>query len=216
MSTRTQTEKNAFFIWFDLEFTSLNLEEARILQVALMVTDDRLRRVAPPEEDINLCIRLEDEAACSDWVRAELPELLERCRSDEAVTIEAADRVIADRLDRLIGPPAEKVSDRPVLSGNSLHNDWALARKYLPGLMRRVHYRLLDVSSWKIVWNLRSGQPAADKDDAEWVRKHFPSEFAADGAKHDAYYDIHASVSELNYYLTQGVKMTNDEMPKPE
>lgn len=145
-------KKTSAYVWFDAEFTSLELDQARLLQVAVIVTDHQLNRIHPEEADLNLCIKLADGEPVSDWVEENLSGLVAQCRSDEAVTLEEADQQITALLDQYCGTPCNEMADRPVLAGNSVHNDWFLMRKFLPQFGSRLHYRLLDVSTIKILW----------------------------------------------------------------
>ena len=95
-----EQNKSSAYVWFDAEFTSLDLEQARLLQVAAIVTDTNLNRVAPPEADLNLCIRLEEGEVVSPWVAENLPGLVEKCRSEEAVSVGEADRRLSHKLLR--------------------------------------------------------------------------------------------------------------------
>jgi oligoribonuclease (3'-5' exoribonuclease) len=167
--------------------------------VAVVLTDTQLRRIAPPEEDVNLCIRVDDDTSISPWVAENLAGLIERCRSSEAVSVEEADRQIAVLLDRYCKTPAVEIADRPVLAGNSVHNDWFLMRKYLPQFRSRLHYRLLDVSMLKIQWQDWAEQPPFDKEDVALLNQYVPSGIAATNA-HDALFDVQASIAELAYY----------------
>ena len=92
-------KKSGGYAWFDAEFTSLELDQARLLQVAVIVTDANLQRIAPKDADLNLCIRLEEDEAVSPWVAENLSGLVEECRSAAAVSLEEADRRIAALLD---------------------------------------------------------------------------------------------------------------------
>lgn len=190
-----------FYVWFDTEYSTLELEEARLLQVAATVTDHRLQRVASATTDLNLVIRLDDEHPLSPWVSENLPNLASACRSDSAVPVATADAQLCDYLDHLVGPPMERIMDRPVLSGNSIHADWFLIRKFLPGFLDRLHYRFLDVTSIKLQWQDHFQGAPFDKEDSVMLRTHFPEAHLAEGAAlHDAYYDIQASIAELAYY----------------
>lgn len=193
-------KKSKAYVWFDAEFTSLELDHARLLQVAVIVTDTNLRRIAPPEADLNLCIRLEEGDGVSPWVAENLPVLVAQCRSAEAVSIGEADRQIAALLDRYCGIPCAEMADRPVLAGNSVHNDWFLMRKFLPMFGSRLHYRLLDVSAIKIQWQDWAGQPPFDKENIELLNRYFPAAALPSVNAHDALFDIKASIAELAFY----------------
>ncbi len=193
-------KKSSAYVWFDAEFTSLELDRARLLQVAVIITDTNLRRMAPPEADLNLCIRLEEGEAVSPWVAENLSALVEQCRSDEAVSMEEADRQIAALIDQYCGTPCKEMADRPVLAGNSVHNDWFLMRKYLPLFGSRLHYRLLDVSTLKIQWRDWVEQQPFDKESVEQLNQYFPGGGISSANAHDALFDIKASIAELAFY----------------
>ena len=199
------TEEHIFtpaYLWFDTEFTGLDIDNAQLLQVALFVTDINLNRIITPECDINLCIKLEQDAEISDWVEENLAELLTQCRSTEAVTVAEADRQLAELVDKAVGSITD-IKLRPVLAGNTVHMDMALAKKFLPQFSERLHYRLLDVSTIKLLWNDWLNEDHFEKDNAEAVQRFLPDSFTVpSSAVHDAYFDIHASLAELNYYRT--------------
>jgi len=195
-----QTRKTAAYVWFDAEFTSLELDRARLLQVAAIVTDTELNRIAPPQSDLNLCIRLEPDEQVSPWVAENLAGLVEKCRSDQAVGIDEADRRLAALLDQYCGTPCEEMDQRPVLAGNSVHNDWFLLRRFLPMFGSRLHYRLLDVSTIKIQWQDGFGGEPFDKDNAGLLNRYFPAGEIDAANAHDALFDIKASIAELAFY----------------
>jgi len=188
------------YVWFDTEFTSLELDEAQLLQVAVMLTDKNLKRITPPEEDLNFYIRLSDAVPLSPWVEKNLPELVKKCRSREAVSLEEVDAKLTDYVDRWCGTPTKTIQKRPLLAGNSIHTDWILARKFLPTFISRLHYRLLDVSALKIQWLDLTDGTEFQKDDLKTVKKYFPEADLRRLRQHDAYYDIVASAAELAYY----------------
>ena len=198
--TEHEQKKTSAYVWFDAEFTALDLDQARLLQVAAIVTDIDLNRVAPPAADLNLCIRLEEGEPVSPWVAEHLPGLVAKCRSDEAVSIQEADRALAALLDQYCGTPCESMDQRPVLAGNSVHNDWYLMRRLLPLFGSRLHYRLLDVSTIKIQWQDWAGGQPFDKDDADLLNRYFPGGGISAVNAHDALFDIKASIAELAYY----------------
>ena len=199
MSEKEQ-KKTSAYVWFDAEFTSLDLDNARLLQVAVIITDSNLKRMHPESADLNLCIRLEEGESVSPWVAENLSGLVEQCRSGAAVSLAEADRKIAELLDRYAGTPHEKLGDRPVLAGNSVHNDWHLMRRLLPEFSERLHYRLLDVSTLKIQWQDWAGGEPFDKESVDLLNAYFPGGGIDAANAHDALFDIKASIAELAYY----------------
>jgi oligoribonuclease len=188
------------YVWFDMEFTSLDLDKARVLQVSVMLTDKDLRRLTPPEDDLNLYVRVDEKTPLSPWVQKNLSDLVKKCRSRSAVPVEEIDGKLTAWVDRWCGTPIKTIQKRPLMAGNSVHNDWILARKFFPTFVSRLHYRLLDVSSLKVQWFDLAGGEEFDKQDAKLVKKYFPEADLRRLRQHDAYYDIVASAAELAYY----------------
>jgi oligoribonuclease len=197
----TQVRGDNYYVWFDTEYSGLELETAHLLQVAVLVTDIALRRVLPPEEDVRLAIRLPDDQSLSPWVEQNLPDLLKVCRSSEAVDLSTADHRLAAYVDRVAGQPAEKENQRPVLAGNSVHADWWLIRRFLPRFLSRLHYRHLDVTAFKLEWQRLHPDKEFEKENPETLSYYFPEALLpASGSRHDAYYDLQASIAELAFY----------------
>jgi len=193
--------KEKFYVWFDTEYSDLDLEKARLLQVAALITDRSLRRVLPPERDVRMVIRLPEDARLSPWVEQNLPDLALACRSSGAVDISEADARLADYVDTVAGPPAEREALRPVLAGNSVHADWWLVCRFLPRFLNRLHYRHLDVTAFKLEWQRLCPDVEFEKENPDNIRRYFPEASLPEaGSRHDAYYDVHASIAELAFY----------------
>ena len=124
--------KDSLYVWFDTEYSNLELETAALLQVAAIITDTSLRRVLPRERDVSLAIRLPHGIAASPWVEQNLPDLLKACRSSAAVDSSEADNLLSAYVDAAEGPPKDRKDERPVLAGNSIHADWWLLAAFCP------------------------------------------------------------------------------------
>jgi len=193
--------EHRFYVWFDTEYSSLELETASLLQVAAVITDTTLRRVLPRERDLRLTIKFPDGETLSPWVEQNLPELVRACRSSEAVDIAEADYRLASYIDEVAGPPAAIEKKRPVLAGNSIHEDRALIRRFLPRFLNRLNYRHLDVTALKLEWKLLRSDREFDKSNPDMIRCYFPDAvLPASFSRHDAYYDVQASIAELAFY----------------
>lgn len=191
------------YFWFDMEFTDLDPSRARILQVAALITDVDLHPVRPRDPGLNLCVRLDPDAYVSDWVQENLADLIAKCRAPDALPVAEVGQRLIQYLDDVAGPPAADIKERPALAGNSVHSDWRLAAIHFPDLQPRLSYRLLDVSTLKQQWQGWLGQPEFDKEDVNLVQEHLPFDCGnIAGQPHDAYYDILASIAELNFYRT--------------
>src|SRR5262249_2678147 len=76
--------------------------------------------------------------------------------------------------------------ERPVLAGNSIHQDRRFVRRYMPVLEKRLHYRMVDVSTIK-----------------ELARRWFPAIVAKQKQKketHRALDDIRESIAGVRFY----------------
>jgi len=191
---------SSIYLWFDTEFTSLELDRARLLQVALVATDAELKRIVPVERDFNCYVRLHGNVRLDPWVRKNLAALIARCRTPDAVPARELDARLDAYLEDVLGPSPRDIRKRPILAGNSLHGDWYLARKFMPSLIERSHYRIMDVSSWKVFWKNAVGDFPFDKEDNAAIKEYFPGEFTSPEQAHDAHFDVLASIAELNFY----------------
>ena len=73
--------------------------------------------------------------------------------------------------------------EKVLLAGNSIHQDRKFIENEWPRLNARLHYRMLDVSAWKVVFEGK-----------------YKKKFAKPEA-HRALDDIQGSIQELQYYL---------------
>lgn len=73
--------------------------------------------------------------------------------------------------------------ERPVLCGNSIHQDRKFIDRYLKKLAALLHYRMVDVTSFKEILRSKHG--------LEFEKRE----------THRARDDIHESIAELRYYL---------------
>lgn len=193
--------RSTAYVWFDTEYSDLNLDRARLLQVAAILTDADLQRLHPPEQDLKLYVRLPDDAPVSPWVEDNLKDVLRICRSELALDVTEVEQQLVALIDRCVTLPGGEDKRRPILAGNSVHADWWLARRYLPKFLARLHYRHLDVTALKLQWQDWRGGPVFDKDHLETMRAYFPGTLAGlESGRHDAHYDVQASIAELNYY----------------
>ena len=199
---RMTSTQSPCLVWFDTEYTTLELDQAHLIQVAMIVTDMQGHRIASPDADLVTPVRLMPDITISDFVAKECPDLVNQARSEAAPAAETVDSMLAERLEALLGPVSSKVKDRPILAGNTIHADWWMARRFLPRFMARLHYRNLDVSTLKILWLEAKLGPEFDKENIEVVQAHLPKGWTLppQSRRHDALFDVMASIAELNYY----------------
>jgi oligoribonuclease len=168
-------------VWLDMEMTGLDPSKERIIEIATILTDGNLVELGVGPD---LVIHQDDAvlAAMDDWNRThhKASGLTERVKSSTVTDGDAEAQTLAF-IAQHVG-----AKDRPVLAGNSIHQDRRFIRKYMPKLDVRLHYRMVDVSTIK-----------------ELARRWFPAIIAKQPAKkdtHRALDDIRESIDELRYY----------------
>ena len=169
-------------IWIDLEMTGLDPGKERIIEIATVVTDSQLNLVA---EGPVLAIHQPDELLDSmdSWNTKQHngSGLVKRVKESKVTESEAEAATIAF-LQHYVP------SGKSPMCGNSIYQDRRFLYLFMPHLERYFHYRLLDVSTLKVL-----AQRWAPK-----VASGFKKE-----SKHLALSDIRDSIEELKYYREQ-------------
>lgn len=164
--------------WLDLEMTGLDVQRDVILQAALIITDRELQ----PLDEYCVDVWQPDEALArmSPFVRDmhEKNGLIERVRNSR-VDLREAERQLTARLTALCDYPA-------VLCGSSIWVDRTFVERYMPGLCGYLHYRMVDVSSLRILVD-------------RWLAPETAFVKSSQG-EHDALVDIRNSIAELRHY----------------
>jgi oligoribonuclease len=172
---RTSTDN---LVWIDLEMTGLDPLDHVILQAAIVITtsdldpiDELAVDVAQPEEAL---------ARMTPFVRDMHTRtgLLERVRRS-AVDVREAERLLLGKIMPTCPAPA-------TLCGNSIWADRRFIARYMPALDAYLHYRLVDVSTIKVLTQRWYGEEAV-----------FQKPVAGE---HDAKVDIKNSIEELRHY----------------
>jgi oligoribonuclease len=175
--------KQAKILWVDLEMTGLDAENDLILEVAAIATDWDFDEIATYQgvvknEDMSLQERLTANSVFWDANPDSKTGLVTQ-NSDGKDLAEIEDELLAF-VDK------HYKADVPIiLAGNSIHMDRQFVVKQWARLNTRLHYRMLDVSAWKVVFEGKYGK--------KFVK---PEEHRALG-------DIRGSIMELKYYLTK-------------
>jgi oligoribonuclease len=163
----------------DLEMTGLDVNQCDIMEIATLITDSQLNLVA---EGPVIVIALTDGqlAVMDDWCQKThgASGLTARCRASDISLAQAEAMTLA-----FIGRYVPK--GQSPLCGNSICQDRKFIERYMPSVDAYLHYRLIDVSSFKEIakrWN----KPVVDA-----VQKK--------GA-HTALEDIQESIAEMRHY----------------
>jgi oligoribonuclease len=160
-----------------MEMSGLDVSKCRILEVAAIVTDFNFTAkesyhavvYQPPEVLAAMdawCVENHGKSGLTAAVAKGAPEA-------------QVEQQLLQLVDRHWGP-----NERPILAGNSIGQDRKFIDAYMPSLSQRLHYRMLDVSSFKIVFNDRFG--------IRYEKR----------GTHRALDDIMESIAELTLYLS--------------
>jgi oligoribonuclease len=166
-------------LWVDLEMTGLDPLEDVILEVAAEVTDFDFKTLASYEAIVKQPRELVIERMGKNIWWKDYPK-----NRDEFVRKVEDGKPAGEVQSELIELIEKHFGDEPaVLAGNSIHNDRAFIKQWWPQLDLKLHYRMLDVSAWKVVMQAKYGIQFEKKE------------------VHRAFDDIQASIAELQHYL---------------
>jgi oligoribonuclease len=171
--------------WVDLEMTGLDDTKDAILEVAVLITDldfniieEYHRVVFQPQDVID---------GMNDWCK--------KTHGESGLTSAIPSGTPLDQVDAEVLKIIEKhypSNERVVLVGNSVGNDKRFMDRFMLKTAGRLHYRLIDVSSFKEIYR--------DKYDIKFEKK----------GNHRAIDDIRESIEELKHYLSF-VKVPSDQ-----
>lgn len=165
-------------VWIDLEMTGLDPQVDVILQAALIVTNRELEPLEEYVVDVWQPARALE--AMVPFVRQmhETTGLLTRL-AQSTTDVRAAEKHLLERI-------AGWCPYRPILCGNSIGSDRKFIDRYMPALAGYLHYRMVDVSTLKVLAQLWYGPTS---------RYEKPK-----SGEHDALFDIRESIAELRHY----------------
>jgi oligoribonuclease len=166
-------------LWVDLEMTGLNPNQDVILEIAAVITDFNFKTLASYEAIVAQPVELVVDLMTKNAWWQDYPENRDEFirKMDHGKPSEQVEQELISLLEEQFG------SETVVLAGNSIHSDRKFIARYWPQLDLKLHYRMLDVSSWKVLMQGKYG--------FEFEKKNV----------HRAYDDIQASISELQAYL---------------
>jgi oligoribonuclease len=173
-------------IWIDMEMSGLNVEEDKILEVAVIITDPDLKVIA---EGPVLVVHQEDNILdkMDAWNTATHNKtgLVDKVKKSKLNEFMVENQVI-DFLKKYVN------KNTSPMCGNSICQDRRFMAKHMPNLENFFHYRNLDVSVFK-----------------ELAKRWKPEliEGFKKAGKHEALADIMESIEELKYYREHFIKL---------
>lgn len=174
-----KNKKPTKIVWVDLEMTGLDPIKDVILEIAVEITDLDFKTLATYEA----CVKQPRDLVvkrmqANNWWQ-NYPENREAFVSglSDGKPLKTVEKEVISLLNEHFG------SDAAVMGGNSIWNDRMFIKQWMPALDLKLHYRMLDVSAWKVFMHGR-----------------FDLEFKKPEV-HRAFEDIQGSIAELEYYL---------------
>jgi len=164
-------------VWVDLEMTGLDVEECHIIEIAAIITDKNLNIIAEAEP---IAIHQSNEvmANMNEWcIKTHAETGLTKRVKESKISLEQAQLMILDFITQYVpyqGSP---------LCGNSIWQDRRFLGKYMPKIDDYCHYRVLDVTSIKLLNDYWGGKESYHKQNT-----------------HKALDDIRESIAELKFY----------------
>lgn len=168
-------------VWIDCEMTGLSLANDQLVEIAAIVTDSELNEL---DEGISVVIRPQDMSVLTTMdpyvvkmhTDSGLLSLIEH-----GIPLEDAGAAVLGYIKTHVPEPR-----KAPLAGSSVYVDRGFLARDLPELDQWLHYRLVDVSSFK-----------------ELTRRWYPRVYFNAPAKtgnHRALADIRESIAELRFY----------------
>jgi len=166
-------------VWLDMEMSGLEPKTSVILEIATIITDNDLNIIA---EGPNLVVHQSEAIleGMDDWNQKHhgASGLIRRVRESDISVAQAEEETlqfVRKHCDERKAP----------LCGNSIAQDRRFLRLYMPRLSDWLHYRNVDVSSFK-----------------EMIARWWPRQFSPPKKHgvHKALVDIRESIDELKYY----------------
>ena len=170
--------KKATLLWVDLEMTGLEPEKDRILEVAAIATGWDLEQKANFTGVVKV-----DDALIKKRMVGEFWEKNSKTR-DALIQQNQSGEPIAEVEKKLLRFLDDNFGKEIILAGNSIHQDRKFIDREMPNLAKRLHYRMLDVSAWKVYFENAKNKKFTKREE------------------HRALDDILGSIEELKWYLT--------------
>ena len=170
--------KKAKLLWVDLEMTGLEPDKDKILEVAAIATDMELNEVARYEAIVKVDENFMKSRMVGDfWEKNHVSRDALIAQNETGKPVQEIENELLKFIDK-------NCTKELYLAGNSIHQDRKFIEREMPKLNERLHYRMLDVSAWKIYFE-------------NALKKKFVKP-----ENHRALDDINGSIEELKWYLT--------------
>ena len=171
-----RSERPTKLLWIDMEMTGLDVQKEVILEVAALVTDFELVVLDRYEAVLSQPQQYLDNM--DDWNKTH--------HRDSGLIDRVAYGLPPATVESNLISFVEKhfPGERAIIAGNSIAQDRLFIDKYMTRFAAKLHYRMMDVSSWKVMFQGK-----------------YQLKFSKRNA-HRAIDDIFESLDEMRYYLS--------------
>ncbi len=174
-------EKVENLLWLDMEMSGLDVNKEAIIEVACIVTDMNFRELDTFETVVKQPQNYLDNMDA--WNKETHTKSGLAAKVASGMDPDMVEAKLIDLINKHFPHSLTDPKKRPLLAGNSIMQDRLFIDKYFLKLSARLHYRMIDVSSWKVI-----------------VNNKFNIEYKKQNA-HRALDDIRESIGELRFYL---------------
>lgn len=143
MENATASKDN--LVWIDLEMTGLEVDSCKIIEIAVIITNQNLDIIAELEP---IAVHQSDDvmANMNDWcVNIHGQTGLTQRVKDSKISEAQAEQIVLDFIKKYVTYKSSP------LCGNSIWQDRRFLSKYMPKIDDYCHYRVLDVTSVKLL-----------------------------------------------------------------
>lgn len=168
--------KKAKLLWMDLEMTGLSPKQDRILEVACVWTGWDLEVMG----EYQAVVKVPEEVIKERMIGEFWEKNSESKRALVAQNVNGRD--VLEVEEELLAIIEKWFGKEIYLAGNSIHQDRKFVDKEWKRLAKKLHYRMLDVSAWKIYF--------AGAMQQKFVKRE----------EHRAMSDILGSIEEMKFY----------------
>ena len=139
---RKKKEMKSIF-WVDMEMTGLSIQTEVIIEVAAIITDIHFKELSSYSSVVKQAQRYLDNM--DEWNQSHHRQsgLLKEIPHGKSLKTVEEDLIHLGQL--------YFKNEWIVIAGNSISQDRLFINKYLPRFAKMLHYRILDVSSWKVL-----------------------------------------------------------------
>lgn len=164
-------------LWVDMEMTGLDVEKEVVIEVAAMVTGVALE----PLDQYHAVVKQPQTYLdkMDDWNT--------KHHRESGLTALIANGKSPDQVEGELLSFMNKhfdAKEKIILAGNSIGQDRLFINKYFKRVNERLHYRMLDVTAFKVLFN-----------------NFYQISYAKKESRHRAVGDIQESINELKRYL---------------